>query len=146
MKTHARRLLIVGLLIVGAIGVRAQGVVAPASVTITNFRTEAQSFISDSTYFNDTTLRFTNCVMYSGATTNSSVQNLTGVTIEVSVGAASTNIAYSGTAQIATNGTWFSDITVPSFVSAPFLQVKITDASTNSFIYPWKIISSKASM
>ena len=118
--------------------VQAGDAVTPASCTITNTRGDGVLYISGVTYYDDATLRLTNCVLYSGTSTNSDLQGLSNVTVEVSVGSTTTNIDYSATIQDATSGTWYCDIVVPSFVSVPFLQVKIEDENTNSYIYPWK--------
>jgi len=131
-------MLIMGLLVMATPGVASS--VTPQSVTFTNIRDEAQAYCSETYYYQGTTLVLTNCVMYSGTSTNSARQGLTAVTIEVRVGATTTNVPYTGTAIVATNGTWWCNITVPTFVSTPYLQVKVTDASTNTYIYPWKII------
>lgn len=139
--------MLAGLVIGVAAGIAFAGdAVAPASCTVTNLRGEAQGYISSTYYFSDSTLRLTNCVLYSGTSTNSAVQGLDAVSIELKVGTASTNITYAGEAIVASNGTWWCDITVPTFVSVPYLQIKITDENTNSFIYPWKIIRTQTSL
>jgi hypothetical protein len=117
--------------------------VVPASLTITNLRDEATDFATPVEFFKGTSLRLTNCVAFAGTTTNSARQGLTDVTIEVKVGNTTTSATYSGTAQVATNGTWFCDVTVPTNSGACSLQVKITSATTNSYIYPWKHLNRK---
>lgn len=120
--------------------------VEPANVTFTNFRAEAEAYVGSETYFELSTLRMTNCVCYSGTDTNSAIQGLDGVTVTIDVGTTTTNVAYSGTVQVASNGTWYCDVTVPDVDGTPYVQVKITDASTNTYIYPWKILRTKASL
>ena len=120
--------------------------VVPASCAVTSLRGEAVAYISSTEFYQDSTLRLTNCVVYAGATTNSAVQGLDGVTITVSVGTSSTNVAYTGAAIVAADGTWWADVVVPSFVTASYLQVKLTDGSTNTYIYPWKGIRTKPAM
>jgi uncharacterized protein (TIGR03437 family) len=119
--------------------------VAPATLSITNVRDEAQAYVPNGStyYFEGTTLRLTNCTMYAGTSTNSSAQGLDSVTIDIDVGTTSTNVNYSGTAQVASNGTYYCDITVPENLATAYIQVKITDASTNVYIYPWKMIRTK---
>jgi len=119
--------------------------VTPATATINSIRGEAVANISG-TFYQDATLRFTNCVIYSGTSTNSAVQNLHGVTVTVSAGNASTNVDYTATVLSTNAGTWSCDITVPSFITAPYIQVKVTDANTNSYIYPWKALATKTGM
>jgi len=120
--------------------------VSPASVTITNLREEAVGNVSEETYYEGTTLRLTNCVAFSGTTTNSAVQGLDTVTVSVDVGTSTTNRSFSGTVQAAASGTWWCDIVVPDFVSAPYLQVKLEDASGSIYIYPWKQLKTKDSL
>jgi hypothetical protein len=66
------------------------------------------------------------------------------VTIQIRVGSAITNTLYSGTVQDAAAGKWCATVTVPSNMSPAFVQVKIIDASTNSYIYPWKMVNTMA--
>lgn len=113
--------------------------VTPESCTVTNLRSEAQGKVGAGDYYRGTTLLLTNCLMYSGTSTNSGRQGLSGVTIEVRVGDTDTNVAY--TANVAnTNGEWSCSIAVPNLQSA-WLQVKITDGSGNVYIYPWKTLT-----
>lgn len=137
---------IVAMAVSGLFPARAADAVQPASCTITNFRSETESYISGQYYFEGTTLLLTNCVMYSGTSTSSTPQGLSGVTIAVDVGTTTTNLSYAGTA-ISTNlGTWWASVTVPSNLPTVYVQVKITDESTNTFIYPWKYMRTKASL
>lgn len=112
--------------------------VVPASLTITNLRDEAMVYANNVSYFEGTTLRLTNCVMFAGASTNSARQGLSDVTIQLTIGNTTTSSTYTGTAEVETNGTWTCDAVVPTNSSQCYLQVKITDANTNSYIYPWK--------
>lgn len=120
--------------------------VEPAAIEFVCLREESQGFASDVYFFENSTVRCTNCVLYSGTTTNSAVQGLDAVTIDVDVGNTSTNINYSGMAMVASNGTWWCDIEVPEDIPTCYLQIKITDENTNSYIYPWKMIKTKASL
>ena len=117
--------------------------VVPASLTINNVRDEGMVYATDASFFEGTTLLLTNCVMFSGTTTNSARQGLSEVTIQVKVGNATTSTAYTGSAQIATNGTWSCLAAVPTNSGQCYLQVKITDSTTNSYIYPWKQLNHK---
>ena len=115
--------------------------VEPASVAVTSLRGEAIVAVSQSSFFEGTTLRLTNNIAYAGTTTNSARQGLSNVVIEVRVGSLTTNVPYSGTVASATNGTWWCDIQIPTNLSSVYLQLKLTDATTNSYIYPWKVIN-----
>ena len=120
---------------------RAADAVEPASVSFNCFRGEAITAAAQSYFFESTTLRLTNCVAWSGTTTNSARQGLASVAVEVKVGTLSSNVAYSGVVEVATNGTFGCDITVPTNMASVFLQIKLTDSSTNVFIYPWKVLN-----
>jgi len=119
----------------------ASDAVEPASATVTSLRGEAIVAISQSSFFEGTTLRLTNCSAYAGTTTNSVRQGLSNVVIEVRVGSLTTNVPYSGSVASATNGAWWCDIQIPTNLSSVYLQVKLTDSITNSYIYPWKVIN-----
>ena len=121
--------------------VLASDAVEPASVAVTSLRGEAIVAVSQSAYFAGTTLRLTNCIAYSGTTTNSTKQGLTDVDIEVRVGSLTTNVAYVGNVASATNGAWWCDISVPTNMSTVYFQLKLTDSITNIYIYPWKVIN-----
>ncbi len=118
----------------------ADDLVTPANVTVTSLRDEGIGYVSTTvSYYEGTTLRFTNCVVYAGSTTNAARQGLTGVTLTVDIGNTTTNVEYDGVV-LATNGVWGSDVTVPTDVTPCYMQLKITDSNGTSFIYPWKIV------
>lgn len=122
---------------------RAADSVEPASCTVTNVRGEAAASVSAGTIYRGTSLNLTNCV---ACTTNdSTIQGLDGVTVQVSVGNLTTNIDYTATVQSTNAGTWHCTVTVPD-LSSWTLQVKVTDASTNSYIYPSKVLTAESSM
>ena len=136
--------IVAGLLAVSAVGAsRAADAVEPASVTFTNVRTEAVAQVDAGTLYRGATLVFTNCVL---CTTNAStVQGLSAVTVQVSAGNLSTNIDYSATVVDAAAGKWSCTVVIPD-LSAWTMQVKVTDANTNSFIYPSKNFVADQSM
>jgi opacity protein-like surface antigen len=115
--------------------------VEPASVAVTSLRGEAILAVSQSSFFEGTTLRLTNNIAYAGTTTNSARQGLTDVTLEVRVGSLTTNAPYVGHVASATNGAWWCDIQIPTNLSSVYLQLKLTDATTNIYIYPWKTVN-----
>ena len=119
--------------------------VVPASCTTTNYREEAVANIDSVTYYQGSTIRFTNCVLYASTGTNT-VQGLDGVTVTISVGTTSSNIDYNATIQDAAAGKWAADVTVPDWATIPAMQVKIEDGNTNTYIYPWKTIKTKAAL
>ena len=128
-----------------AFGAKASDAVQPASCTITNFRSESQGYVSPEYFYEGASLLFTNCVLYKGSDSNSLVQGVNGVTIEVRVGSSVTNQLYLGTAQPPASNSWFSTVTVPTNSGGSiFMQVKVIDSVTNSYIYPWKMINTKA--
>ena len=138
---------LVGVVLLSIFGnsVQSADSVEPASVTITNIRSEAVQTISwAGTVYQATSLLFTNCVVYSD-TEGSVVQGLNGVTVQVSVGNLSTNVDYNATVMSTNAGTWYCNVTVPS-LSSYYVQVKLTDSQTNSYIYPNKTMSASQSM
>jgi hypothetical protein len=120
------------------------GTVEPASCTFTNYRGEGVKYIDSDAFYKGATLRCTNCQLYA-STDTTTVQNLSNVTIQVQVGIETTNHTFTGTMS-STLGLWTCSFTVPTNWDAPNLEVKITDSLTNSYIYPWKIISTKDAM
>ena len=131
-------------LLVG-VGVRAADSVEPASMTFTNFRSEAVSPVpGGGTIYRHSSLLLTNCLCYTGTDTNSAIQGLDGVTVAVSVGNLSSNVDH--TATLDANGTnWWLSFTVPD-LSSMNVQVKVTDGSGNSYIYPNKTLTAEQSM
>jgi hypothetical protein len=131
--------------LIGSIGlVLAVDAVEPATLAVTNKRAEAVTAPSQETFFRGSTLRLTNCTVYADSTTNT-VQGLDGVTVQVRISNGTTltnSTAYTGTVVSAASGTWWKDVTVPDYPDC-YLQVKLTDASTNVYIYPWKILRTK---
>lgn len=149
MNTRIRIGIVAAVAAVLASAALAQSEVAPATAVITNFRGEAEGYMTpDITYFQGTTILLTNCVAYSGGSTSSAVQGLQGVTITVDVGTSTSNRTYTGTAISTNAGTWTARIVVPDWALNPSLQLKLTDstAGTNVYIYPWKNIKSKAAL
>jgi hypothetical protein len=100
----------------------------------------ANTKISNTPFVEGTTLLLTNCVIYSGGTTSSAVQGLDGITVEIRIGDLFSSTAYTGTVINAASGTWWKAITVPTNYQSVFLQLKVTDAATNSYIYPLRLI------
>jgi len=115
----------------------------PATCTVTNLRAEAETYASGEYYYRGQAIRFTNCVAYSGASTSSALQNLSGLTLALEIGSGSSSTSFTAVAQVATSGTWYCNATVPTNWTAPYLQFSITDG-TNTFIYPTKILRTKA--
>lgn len=118
----------------------------PQTATITNLRDEADGYVSTNEYYRGTILLFTNCVAYSGTSTSSAREDLTGVSIVVKAGLLTSNTTYSGTAQVATSGTWSCSITLPTNQwSEISLQVQLTNSAAK-YIYPAKFIKLRPSL
>jgi len=132
---------VIGLMTLVAGRALAGDVIAPVTVTFTNFMGgSVNSQISQTHFIEGTTLVFTNCKMYVGATTNSAVQGLDGVTVEVRVGDLFTSVAYTGTVYAVgglTNFYWVST-TVPTNKENAFVQLKGTDSLGGVGIWPLK--------
>ena len=139
------------LLVLAAVGllfvwpVRAADTVEPANVTISSVRGEAVSAISSEAYYEGSSLIFTNCICFSD-TAGTVTQGLDTVTITLNVGTTVTNVEYSGTADDG-DKSWSTAITVPTNITGTInVQVKLTDATTNIYIYPWKTLAHKEAM
>ena len=115
----------------------------PATLTITNIRSEVEDYASSAEIVRGIPLILTNCVAFTGTTTSTAREDLTGVSINVKIGIPSTNISYTGAAQDATNGTYYCVIaTFPTNWNKPSIQVQLTNASAN-VIYPLKTIKTQ---
>ena len=122
---------------------KAADAVAAESATFTNSRTDSVSYISSKAYYRGTSLVFTNCrCLTSGGAT----QGLDSVAIEVKIGNTSSNNIYAGVVTSASNGLWASSFVVPTNMVDPYIQVKLTDISTNVYIYPWKQMRTQVSL
>jgi len=122
---------------------RATDSVAPETVAFNSVRSEAQASISPTEFYRGSSLLMTNCVLYAGTSTNALRQGLVGVEIEVRVGTAEDNTAYTGNAA-STNGDWYCTVTVPTNMLSGFVQVKLTDGGTNVYYYPWKTFATRS--
>ncbi len=138
-----KRIALIGLLVVLVVcNASAGDAVSPGSVTnLVNTRGEDEATLSG-VYFTGTTLLFTNALCLTAAGTT---QALNAVTINFDVGNTSTNIPYTGTVYKsgATTNRWWASIEVPDISGSVNLQTKITDESSNVYIYPWKRLSVK---
>lgn len=125
----------------------AAGEVAPASVTITNLRDQVESYISPTFFFEGSTLLFTNCVVYSGSTTNSPVQSLAGGTVLfLTIGTVSSCTTNQATFISEPGGTWWCSVTVPANLSPVYVQTKLVAMDATTYIYPWKMLRTKKAM
>ena len=121
----------------------------PATLSIVSLREEQVANASEADFYSGAPLLLTNCIAYSGTTTNSARQNLTNLTVIIKLGPAiaggtmTNNIAYTGTVANATSGTWWARIdSVPTNWDSPKLFLQITNA-TDKFGYPFKILKVK---
>jgi len=117
------------------------GEVTPAQCTVTSLRdAESIANVTDTEFYQGDSILFTNCVMYSGSTTNSDVQDLDGCDITVRLGSGSTVTTNSGTAQVASNGTWYCSATVPA-VDPCYVEVTVSNVGT--YTYQQQMIQTK---
>jgi len=122
---------------------RSGDTVEPQTVTATWVRGVGGAVNSSLVPYRGTTLVFTNCVLCTSSSTN--IQGLQDVTVALRVGNSTTNLPYTATVLSTNAGTWFCSITVPE-LSQFEVQIKITDAATNVYIYPSKAMSTQESM
>jgi hypothetical protein len=124
-------------------GLSSASALSPATAAVTNLRSESSSdYVSQEEFFRGMPLLLTNCIAFAGASTSSPRQDLTGLTLTLAVGTVSSNFTNAAYASDPTNGAWWAQITVPTNFEAPALQFKISD-TTNTFIYPWKLLKTK---
>ena len=114
----------------------------PATASITNLRDEAESYISQTELYRGAPFLLTNCIALAGPLSNSPRQDLSGLSLILNIGTTSSNTSYPAYMSN-TNGTWWARFNVPTNWDAPKLQLKLTN-STDIFIYPWKILKTKA--
>lgn len=136
-----RMILGVLVLVILALGAHAADSVSPATCTFTNFRGEAIAQAGALSYYKGSTVLFTNCIVYSGGTTSAGVQGLDGVEVQVTIGTVASSVIGTGTVGSAAGGSWWYSTTVPTNYINPYLQIKVTDGSGNSYIYPWKVLA-----
>ena len=124
----------------------------PAEVTVTNMRGETVATASSEVYYRGEKVNFTNCVLYSGSTTNSAKQDITGLTVILTLGdltlgsGALASQVVTGSVTTATSGVWNAAVTLRTNEAAKaYFQVKLTD-TTNTFIYPFKYLETKAKL
>jgi len=115
----------------------------PAKITMTNVRAEAVSPATSETFYRGDRVNFTNCVAFSG-TTNSVRQDLTGLTILVTLGdATATSLTITGTVATATAGVWNASATLRTNSPAKtYIQLRLTN-TTDDFSYPFKYVDTK---
>ena len=140
-----KRYLIFGAVVLSAIIglVKAADTVDPATITGTNNRADSLTYFSETIFFKGASLQWTNCSLQ---TTGTVVQGLSGVTIQMKWGSAGTNVTFNQVVTSTNLGKWSLLMSVPTNWDNPSIQIKITDANTNTFIYPWRLIHVKDAM
>ena len=118
-----------------ALVIAANDVVTPATASKALARSPTLDAIPGA-FYKGTTLLLTNMQCFSDAA-GVVTQGLTGVAVYVTAGPVGAVTQYTGTVNNATAGLWWCSITAPTNTGDLFLQVKLIDASTNTFIYPW---------
>jgi hypothetical protein len=140
-------MMVVGLVaMLAAIWVWADDSILPATVSYSSLRDEGNAYISSVSYYRGQMLLLTNCVLYSGTTTNAGVQGLTGVTVKLKWGTSASSSNIAANVQSAAAGTWWARFMVPTNWEAPFLEVSITNAAGEAYTYPWKLVNTKAGL
>lgn len=115
--------------------------VTPANVIITNFTgVTSVEFASDATFYQGDTLSLSNSVMYSGAGTNSAVQNLDGCGITARAGSGTdTGLVTTVTGYaVSTNaGTYGAEFTVPA-TDPCYIEVTVSNGFSRTY-ERWKV-------
>jgi opacity protein-like surface antigen len=137
--------LVAALACLAALTAAAADAVQPATLTITNYRGQASAQVSAQPLFQGATLLFTNCPLLNDVSPTGAVQGLNGVAVDVAIGNAQTNVHYAANIVSTNLGLWSQEITVPP-LNLVNIQVRITDALTNVYYYPWLYFSTTAPM
>ena len=134
-------------LILGILAATSAMALDPAKITCTNFREEAVLEASDAVFYRGDVIIFTNCVMYSGTSTSSAVQDLTAAGVILTWGdKVQSSTSVTGTVGTATSGVWNASVTLRSTEGAKtYFQMKVTNSSSE-FVYPFKTITTKAKL
>lgn len=115
----------------------------PELLTVSYYRTNAVQTSAVTSFFRGSTLRLTNCVAYASG---GAVQDLTDLGIVIKIGDNATNLTASGTAEVATNGTFTADALIPS-TGGQFMRVQLRlTNSTTIYIYPELTIAVEAAL
>ncbi len=126
---------------------QATDTVAPAESSPIFTRSELYASVTNGPFYKGATLMLTNCFCSAGVDTHTT-QGLSSVTCELKIGSATaTWLTTTGTVQSAAAGTFWVSFTVPTNAdNSALMQLKITDAATNSYIYPWKTIPVRSAL
>lgn len=141
MKQLIAKILIAGALALPLIALADGDAVEPQKLDgLSLYRDVTSIDYSTNVYYTQgATFLFTNMVLYSTADlgTNSVLQGLSNVTVEVamSTSSSSTGTWETASVQVPTNGTWYCIYSDVPEVSNPYWQCRITDASTNVYYY-----------
>lgn len=124
--------------------------VTPASTTYDSIRGEAVTTIAGGSFYRGTTLIFTNCMTFTD-TSGVVTQGLANVTVTVTVGNGTTSTDYTANCYDeggdgTTNVFWVTFTVPTNITSSMSVQTTLTDANTNIFVYPWKVLQHKATL
>jgi len=118
----------------------------PAQITFTNFRSEAVAAASADTFYRGDTIVLTNCIAYSGSSTSSAVQDLTGLGVTVTFGDGTLTGSNVAATIVSTAGVWSATYTLRSNEGAKtYIQVRLTNSAAG-FTYPLKYINVKSKL
>jgi hypothetical protein len=135
---------IVAMLTAGAFVALAD--VAPAQCPLICLRDQASIELASTAYFyQGDSVEMAGSVMYTGATTNTSVQDLTGCTITQVLGNASITVTNAGSITTATSGVFTVTGTVPA-VNPCYIQITVTDSNGVSYTYQHLQIRTKVKL
>jgi hypothetical protein len=145
-KSKVMKKLVLVLLLTSAIRIpqsafSADDVVIPQQLNgIKLYRDVTSSAYSTNVHFTQgATIQFTNMVCYSSANlgTNSVIQGLSNVTVEISMSTSSsvTGTWSSATVQSSTLGTWYGTYTAVPAAATVYWQCRLTDTLTHKFYY-----------
>lgn len=107
--------------------------VTPANLILTNF-TDVSSIqlASEATFYQGDTLSLSNSVMYAGADTNATVQNLEGCIITVTAGGSTETVTAEGYAISTNAGTWGAEFTIPA-ENPCYIEVSVSNVYVRTY-------------
>jgi len=118
-----------------ALNARADEVEA-SNVTLQCFRNEQSTQpVTNLTYYQGNTLSLSNSVMYTGADTNSALQNLDGCVITIVAGqpGVTNNVTATGYNISTNDGTWGAEFVIPDY-NPTYIEVTVSNGAV--FTYP----------
>lgn len=112
----------------------AEADLVPATITTTNFTDTTSISQVGGGYIQGDSLRFTNCVVYAGSSTNSARQDLTDITVRVTLGSGTSVTSVTGWVE-STNGIYGANFARCPSNDPCYMQLNLTHTNGTSRTY-----------